>query len=173
MGKLLIPLDHAGLTPMVSRAFEDVIASLQTWAGSVSAFGRWIDVAYDTKYFGSSAGTWTVQRGDVKVFQYTVLQDLMILRVSLGNTTTSGVTNQLFLTLPDGYKARDNQFMGTLVWHDDTGAGTYGVGAVSGLQSNGRILNLVRDILPTSTNWPNVTDLLNIRMTIIIPVMLE
>lgn len=80
----------------------------------------------------------------------------------------------MFIQLPDGWRTRDNKFIGLVQWNDDTGAGTSGVGAVLGTrEDNGKHLNIVRDVLPTSTNWPNVTNLLALRLNVQIPVILD
>lgn len=90
---LLIGLDTFGIPPKIAEVFDTLLAAVQTWAGKIDGFGKWVDVPYDAKYFSSSAGTWTVERGDVMAFQYTVLQDLMLLRIDLTDTSTSSVTN--------------------------------------------------------------------------------
>lgn len=153
---------------------NDLIASLQVWVGQQEGAGRWTDVPYSTALFGSSAGTWTVQAGDMRVYQYTVNQDLMRLRFHVVDSTTASMGNQLFVRLPDGWRCRDNQFLGLCYWADGTGGGTYGNGVVLGTQdSGGKRLNIVRDVLPTSTNWPNATDLFNLGFSLTIPVIRE
>ena len=117
---------------------NDLIASLQAWVGRQEGLGRWTDVPHSTSLFGSSAGTWTVSPGAMQVFQYTVVQDLMLLRVVLGGTTTSSMGNQLFVRLPDGWRCRDNKYLGVAQWDDATGAGTEGVGRVFGTQTSAR-----------------------------------
>jgi hypothetical protein len=163
----------SGLPPAIDAAFDEVIAPLQTWAGKVDGFGRWIDVPYSQEFFSASAGTWTVDAGDWRHFSYTVIGDVMLLRAHLQDTTTASVTNQLFLRLPPGFQCRDNWFIGTFAWWDATGAGTYGVGTALGTRAgnDSTRLNLVRDVLPTSTNWPSVTNLLSFGFDLRIPVV--
>lgn len=171
--KLVLP-NPSGLEPAVDSAIDEILAPLQAWAGAVEAFGKWVDVPYSTEWFTSSAGTWTVGAGHVKVFQYAVIQDVMTLRLDIALSTTASMGNQLFVRMPDGWHCRDNRFLGLCQWNDDTGAGTYGIGTVLGAtDSSGRRLNIVRDVLPSSTAWPNSTALFNLKFNIQIPVIRE
>ena len=153
---------------------NDLIASLQVWVGQQEGAGRWTDVPYSTALFGSSAGTWTVDQGDLQVYQYVVNQDVMFLRLVVASSTTASMGNQLFVRLPDGWRCRDNKYLGFVQWNDDTGAGTEGEGKVFGTQdAGGKRLNIVRDVLPTSTNWPNSTENFGLRFNLVIPVIRE
>ena len=98
----------------------------------------------------------------------------MFLRVIVGSTSTASIGNQLFVRLPDGWRCRDNKYLGLVQWDDATGAGTEGVGKVFGTQdAGGKRLNIVRDVLPVSTNWPNATETFSLRMNLTIPVIAE
>jgi len=168
MGLVLPDLD--ALDPKTKTALEDVLAAIQVWAGKVDGLGKWIDVAHSNGFYSSSAGSWTVGVRDQRVFQYSVLQDLMLLRVHIVDSTTASMGNQLFVQMPDGWRCRDNQYLGQCYWTDGT---TYGIGTVLGtLDSGGRKLNIVRDVLASSTNWPNATDSFNLGFNLQIPVML-
>lgn len=162
-----------GLEPSVDHAIDEILAPLQNWAGNVDAFGKWIDPPYSAEHFSASAGTWTVDAGDWRMFQYMVINDTMWLRAHLHDTTTASVTNQLFLRLPNGYQCRDIYFIGNFVWWDASGGGTYAIGAALGTRASNdpTRINLVRDILPSSTNWPSVTNLLSFGISLTIPIV--
>jgi hypothetical protein len=115
-----------------------------------------------------------VQSGDVQINQYALINDVMQWRMVIAAATTASMGSQLFLRLPDGFRCRDNKFIGFVQWDDGTGAGTEGVGKVFGTQDQGgRRLNIVRDVLPASTAWPNSAGNFGLRFNLTIPVMQE
>ena len=172
---LLLGFDRQGIDPRVADELDQILASIQTWAGKSEGLGKWTDVPYSAVLFGQSAGVWTVEPGDMQLYQYTIVQDMMFVRLILFHTTTSAAIGpSLYVSLPDGWRCRDNHYIGVVEWDDDSGGGTYGTGTVLGtLGSTGRRMNIVRDVLPSSTNWPIATNTLSLRMNLTVPVIRE
>jgi hypothetical protein len=168
---LVLPVPQR-VAPEIQSAFDEILAPLQAYLGKLDGFGRWVDVPYSTDLFSSSAGTWTVQAGDMKAYQYANVQDVLFLRMHVQSSTTTAMSAQLFVRLPQGWRCRDNLFLGVCAWADGTGGGTDGVGRVLGTtDTGGRRLNLVRDVLPSSTAWPNSTNLFSLFFNIVVPVI--
>lgn len=61
-------------------------------------------VSYDSAW--AAAGTWTVDSGDLTDFEYTRIDDLLIVQFALATTSTSagGALAALGITIPAGYK---------------------------------------------------------------------
>ena len=164
---LLLPSDTTGLPAAVADALEERDAAIQGWASKeIGALGKWIDVPYSQSLYRAEAsgGVWTVEQRDHRVFQYTVLQDLMILEVTVIESTTNASTGAVLqVRLPDGYQAVNNYFVGCCYYSTTT---LFGTGVVYGGTASStpgyNYLRVLRDILPTSTAFPNVTDELNI-----------
>src|SRR5690242_7531971 len=95
-----------GMPGGINSETEDVFVAIQTWAGKVDGLGRWVDVAPSATNFSCRTGSWQVRVGDIQIQQYSVLQDLMLYRLSLFHTTTTGIGNQLFVNLPEGWACR-------------------------------------------------------------------
>lgn len=173
---LLLGFDRQGIPPRIAEELDQILAAIQIWTGKSEGFGKWVDVPYSAGLFSQSAGVWTVEAGDMRVFQYMVVEELMFLRIDLFHTTTSAAIGpSLFVFLPPGWRCRDNRIIGLTEWDDDSGAGTYGTGTVVGTSGDpvGRKMNIVRDVLPTSTNWPVSSDTLSLRMNLQVPVIRE
>ena len=168
---LVIPFDPAGLDPKIVNALDELIVAIQTWAGKQDGAGKWVDVPYDSSFYRATAGTWTVQQGDQRVFRYTVLQDVMILRIALiGTATDANVTNDLRVLIPGNYRATDQQYLGAFSWNAEAAALSATGMAFAMASPNDRYVRLLRDTLATSTNWPASETGLNIQGTFLIPV---
>lgn len=170
---LVIPYDREGLDLKVAAQLDQVLASIQTWAGKQDGAGRFVDVPFNAGFFRSSVGAWTVDAGDYRIFKYAVQQELMDLRVAIiGSTTDAAVTNDLRILIPGGYRVADQYFMGTFQWNAETAA-VDGVGRAFGMPgpTENNWLRLLRDTLATSTNWPaSETNTFNMQLNLRIPV---
>lgn len=169
---LKLAIDLSGLPAVVASAIDDVVAPIQAWAGQVDGAGRWVDVPYDARLYQSVTGTWTVNRDTHRSYRYTVLQDVMFLRVLLqGTTTGAGMGNDLRIRIPDGYELTDTGFVGVAQWNADT-AGIDGLGRVFASAGADRtVLRIVRDVLAASTAWPSgETGTFGLRLNVTLPV---
>lgn len=108
---LILP-SPIGLPPAIDAAFDEVIAPLQTWAGKVDGFGKFLDVPYDVTNFSTDSGTWTVTAGDQLMFKFAIVGDMMHVAFNFVDTTLSGVGNELRLRIPDGWAATSQEFTG-------------------------------------------------------------
>ena len=120
---------------------------------------RWDDVGSTNLTFTSSAGTWTVDSGDITFCKTALFTDWMMIQFVLTNTTTSaGMGTELYIQLPSSL-----QVLG--------GAGYTGVCFVDGpiqetamiqsQTSNPQLLTLKR---VTGAAWPSsATNTLSIR----------
>lgn len=148
--------------------FDDInqaMAAIQAWANGI---GKWIDVAYDVTNFRaeSSAGLWTVEKGDAVAYQYCVLQDFMVLQVQTLNTSTNATPGSVLrVKIPGGYKAVNNYLVGKGYFSTATVFGdlvVYGGTTTTGFD----YVRLLRDILPASTAFPGgETNTLNVGFT--------
>ena len=159
---LLLGFDPAGLPAKVASTFDDLVASLQVWAGNVEAAGRWTEVPYESSLFFASAGVWTVDQGDMIMYRYSVQQDVMHLNIFLDATATSaGMGPNLYIRLPSNYRVRPGVgCCGVAAW--DGGAavppGLVWSGETSGAdQSLNNTVRLLRDFasVASTTNWPS------------------
>ena len=171
---LLIPFDPAALTPATAAAFDELIASLQTWAGkSVDATGKWQDVAYFSGDYTQSTGTWTVDQGDQDTYRYAIVGDIMIINVRLVDTSTTAAIPELRIRIPEGYNIDvfgANVTAGVLSWDGSAASGTgiIGLGASTTTDGTANMLRLARDY--DATVWPTEAQALDIGFTVMVPV---
>lgn len=73
----------------------------------------WRDVAQGTPVFRAPSGTWSQPGGSIYSYKYVVVNDVLILMWYFSPTTTTGtLTNQLYLTIPNGYNVVDETHAG-------------------------------------------------------------
>lgn len=141
-----------GMPANLPPDLEAALAAIQVWSDDVGS--KWVDVPYATSNFRAVTGTWTVDQGDQRLFQYKTIQDTLYMRVAVLNTSTSaGFGNDIRILIPNGLKARDIYFVGIAQWNADS-AGVDGIARVFP-SSDGRFLRIVRDVLASSTAWPS------------------
>lgn len=98
----------------VISQFEELQAQLSptvvtvgTLNTTVTAMGTWTKPPFDANYFsGFGTMTWTVAFASVITFQYTIINNTMVLAFDLRGTTVVAVTTAaLQIKLPGGYMA--------------------------------------------------------------------
>lgn len=88
------------------------------WNVEHKADGRhainWVKAPFNASAdFKATAGTWTVDQGDVLLYQYARLGNLVLVQFELSNTTLSaGMGNELRLRIPGGFRATHEGFTG-------------------------------------------------------------
>lgn len=88
--------------------------------------GIWINVPYVAGDFTASAGTWTVDVGDVISFKYLVIQRLMIIEFAFNSTTyAGGPGNELRFKIPGGFIAKTTDVL-SAIRANDNGVETVG-----------------------------------------------
>jgi hypothetical protein len=76
------------------------------WRFTVIDPGAWISVAHGSLTFSASAGTWTVDSGDLQYFMYQQRGTTLAVRFSILNSSTSaGMGTDLIVSLPAGFTA--------------------------------------------------------------------
>lgn len=128
---------------------------------------RWDNIPASLLSFTSSAGTWTVDSGDITVFKTTLFDDWMMVQFLLDNTSTSaGMGNILYVQLPSSLRVKGGVgYTGMMHYFDGT---TGEVGVISSQTTNPELLLLTR---PTGANWPSsITNALDVRGFIIFQV---
>lgn len=78
---------------------------------------NWIDVPFDARNFQTDSGTWTVDAADQLIFKYKIDNDAggglsMQVVFNFRDTTLTGVGNELRLKIPDGRRARSQEWTG-------------------------------------------------------------
>ena len=131
----------------------------------------WVDVPYDLGHYTASAGTWTPTASDVKAFRYFVLAGVLFLNVRIiGATTSAGMGKILKIQIPGGWRVLvASQYLGEVQWN---ATGVDGLGrATGGAAPNDHLINIVRDVLASSTDWPSgETNTLSMGLNMTIPV---
>lgn len=72
--------------------------------------GAPISAAYAAGNFTSSAGTWTVDPGDLGVYTFYILNNMITVHVTAGTTSVSNAASVLVAQCPGGYQSRNSQF---------------------------------------------------------------
>lgn len=117
---LVIPFDPAGLEPKVVGAIDEIIATVQTWAGKSDAWGRWVSPTLQTGALriDGTGNAWNVT-GSAAVARthYTIIGDTMLLNFYVVNTalTVAAATNTAYVRIPDGYVVGGKNVSGSLV----------------------------------------------------------
>ena len=128
---------------------------------------RWDTIPSSLLSFTSSAGTWTVDSGDVTFAKTTLFDDWMMFSFILDNTSTSvGMGAELYIQLPSSLRVKGGAgYTGMLQYFD--GAASE-VGVIKSQTSNPQLLTLVR---AGGGNWPSsLTNTLDVRGSIIFQV---
>jgi len=76
---------------------------------------QWTPVPFAAGNFTANSGTWTVASGDQTLYSYTLTGKVLVLQLTLVDTTTSsGMGSQLRVKLPAGLSAASAAFTGPL-----------------------------------------------------------
>lgn len=67
--------------------------------------GEWTTPAYNAANFTASAGTWTVDSGDVTTYAYTLVGKTMTVMFAISTTDVSAAPAQLLIAIPGGFTA--------------------------------------------------------------------
>jgi hypothetical protein len=73
--------------------------------GRSAKIGEWTDVAYNSGDFTASAGTWTVDSGDVLEFKYALVGKTMFVSFVIAGTDLSSAAEKLKIAIPGGFTA--------------------------------------------------------------------
>lgn len=120
--------------------------------------GEWTSVQFaPTMFSANNASTWTVGTAAFKYVGYTLVGKIMTVRFYIESSTVAvAAPSQLFMLIPDNYRAKITMF-GTMLYDDN---GTLGTGMVytptafagAATALNNRILAFATD-LRASVNW--------------------
>jgi hypothetical protein len=73
--------------------------------GRSAKIGEWTDVAYSAGDFTASAGSWTVDAGDVLEFKYAIIGKTMFVSFVIAGTDLSAAAEKLKIAIPGGFTA--------------------------------------------------------------------
>lgn len=93
--------------------------------------GAWTAVAYNAADFTASAGTWTVDVGDLTSFKWTLINKTMTVAFDIINTDVSATPTFLQILIPGGYTAATTIY-GTCYTLDNGGTAAAGLVQVNG-----------------------------------------
>jgi len=126
---------------------------------------RWTTVSFDSTHFSATAGTWSVDAGDVLAVRYKFLDGLLAFQFNLGPTSTSvGMSNELRIKLPGGFSASDGEATGHLR-ASSTAASLIESGTIV---SRGTPADEVALFRAADTTWPDSLTDLFVRGTILL-----
>lgn len=115
MAKLVLGLPGAQELPgPIQKTLRQFAASIQAWAGRVEGVGKWVGVPYSTSHFSSDVGGWTCPEGGYALYGYRIVGDSMQVAFRFLRTTITGTPAQLWLRLPNGYRATSRHYTGPL-----------------------------------------------------------
>lgn len=113
------PVFNANAIPETAIADGSLLARLAanetvagTWTftpglkerGRSTAIGEWTSVSYNSGDYTASAGTWTVDSGDVSYFKYTLVGKTMTVAFRIISTSTGvGMGSELRVAVPGGF----------------------------------------------------------------------
>lgn len=183
---LFLPHEPSGLDPVTQNRLDDIITALQTWAGQIEGFGKWVNVPYDAGNYGANLGIWTVEQADYVSYRYTVIGSTMIMEVTVvSSSTDANIDSGLTVRLPVGYQVDISQGVNVVNtnWvaghaHYYVSGGISGTGIVkpawdggySALNDKRGILGIFRDL--NETGWTSgISNALEIGMMAIFPVI--
>lgn len=145
----LINFVTSGITPLAPGAGAAVYeydATTGRWVIVAHEQGAAIAVAYSAGNFTASAGTWTVDAGDVGNFSYYLKGRHLSVDLFLSTTSVSATPATLNTLIPNGYTvAKTKRQIGAML---DNGTGTTGFLQVS---ATGTTIGAFRDV--TAANW--------------------
>ena len=151
------------------RAIHDAVKTL--WLAMNESFSRlerkrqyWLDVPFASGSFTASAGTWTVASGDVNLYRYITVDQMMLIEFALENTTTgSGMGTDLYIATPGFVSAQNTYNTGFFAAQgniDEVGM----ISTRSGANATSLVLTRA-----DGSSWPSsVTDDLDIRGMIVL-----
>ncbi len=93
--------------------------------GRVVALGHWTSVAYAAGNFTASAGTWTVDSGDVTTYAYALDGQKMTVAFYINNTDVSNAGAVLRIKIPDSKTA--TKYIATPIQARDNGSPTISI----------------------------------------------
>ncbi len=98
---LLLGLQFAEqLPPIVGDELEQLTAAIQAWAGKLDGAGKWVSIAYASSLFWPDAGTWTPRAQDVRLLQYSVVGNRMVVAFHIEGAAASGTVTKLNIRVP-------------------------------------------------------------------------
>jgi len=112
-----------------------------------TALGEWIAVSYSSGNFTASAGSWTVDSGDVVRNRYTLIGKTMIWTVALKETDVSSTPVELRIAIPGSNTA--NAEAGCRAYYAQD-AGTVVTDVRASVAASGTYVSLIRDSV---ANW--------------------
>ena len=141
----------SGLGPSDSRIEGILCANAMATSGyfersRTTRMGEYITPAYNAGDFTASAGSWTVDSGDITTYAYNLVGKEMTVAFEIGNTDVSATPNTLRIAIPGGFTSAKR--MRNLIQSVDAGAAsTVGVAIVS---AGGTVIDLTKDLAATA-----------------------
>lgn len=132
---------------------RDAIIAIET-----NATGKWTTPAFSAGNFtGQSSMTWTVDAGDVVVYQYFVDGKRMTLNVSLFTTSVGGTPNvALQVAMPAGFTSAKTIATPSLLYQDNGGAFAVGFVGLTAASATIKLFKIDVSVWTASTNLTRV-----------------
>lgn len=112
----------SGVTPVLKGSATFVCdATTARWRLTDHEQGGWISVPYASGNFTGGGGTWGVGSGDIVTYATYMKGTSLFATWYINTTTVSGITSQLFITLPNGYAIAATSLQAFV--YNDAGAG--------------------------------------------------
>jgi len=128
LGKLQL-FATSGLTSLAAgvgvAVFQYDLAAT-VWRLVAHEQGAWITPAYNAGDFTASAGTWTVDAGDLPLFRYRLSGRRLLIQYSIELTTISTTPFSLNFAIPGGYLSLNQSVVASVVIYDNGAVGQGG-----------------------------------------------
>jgi hypothetical protein len=117
----------SGATPVAPGGLFGFLHNGTAWQLFLHAQGALVTPSYAAGNFAGSAGTWTVDAGDVGTYAYLLTGRNLKVWFALNTTSVAAPGSGLNITLPAGFTSVGGKtFLGMFIYNDNGGATTVG-----------------------------------------------